>query len=203
MFLLKNLEIEYNKDSSNIRDEISDIKKQINEIDSKIKIYNNNLKLISENYDELIEEYENKIIDLESQISDSDKHIGEWNEMNELFSKTLRYGLLDTLIPHVNKSIKYETVSISSEKIIAVLCSNLLGLHVDGIGFCSLCEELTASRVSLNVIQKYIPSLSPSRISLDCITYSSIGNPSSIICFPNVSSSTCSRSTKLSLSVIW
>ena len=49
---------------------------------------------------------ENKIIDLESQISDSDKHIGEWNEMNELFSKTLRYGLLDTLIPHVNKSIK-------------------------------------------------------------------------------------------------
>ena len=111
----KELEIEYNKDSSNIRDEISDIKKQINEIDSKIKIYNNNLKLISENYDELIEEYENKIIDLESQISDSDKHIGEWNEMNELFSKTLRYGLLDTLIPHVNKSIKYYMNKLEQE----------------------------------------------------------------------------------------
>ena len=111
----KELEIEYNKDSSNIRDEISDIKKQINEIDSKIKIYNNNLKLISENYDELIEEYENKIADLESQISDSDKHIGEWNEMNELFSKTLRYGLLDTLIPHVNKSIKYYMNKLEQE----------------------------------------------------------------------------------------
>ena len=111
----KELEIEYNKDSSNIRDEISDIKKQINEIDSKIKIYNNNLKLISENYDELIEEYENKIEDLESQISDSDKHIGEWNEMNELFSKTLRYGLLDTLIPHVNKSIKYYMNKLEQE----------------------------------------------------------------------------------------
>lgn len=111
----RELEIEYNKDSSTICDEISDIKKQINEIDSKIKIYNNNLKLISENYDELIEEYENKIADLESQISDSDKHIGEWNEMNELFSKTLRYGLLDTLIPHVNKSIKYYMNKLEQE----------------------------------------------------------------------------------------
>ena len=111
----KELEIEYNKDSSNIRDEISDIKNKINEIDSKIKIYNNNLKLISENYDELIEEYENKIIDLESQISDSDKHIGEWNQMNELFSKTLRYGLLDTLIAHVNKSIKYYMNKLEQE----------------------------------------------------------------------------------------
>lgn len=111
----KELEIEYNKNSSAIQQVISDIKKQINEIDSKIKLYNNNLKLISENYDELIEEYENKIIDLESQIADSDKHIGEWNEMNELFSKTLRYGLLDTLIPHVNKSIKYYMNKLEQE----------------------------------------------------------------------------------------
>ena len=59
--------------------------------------------------------YENKIADLESQISDSDKHIGEWNEMNELFSKTLRYGLLDTLIPHVNKSIKYYMNKLEQE----------------------------------------------------------------------------------------
>lgn len=111
----KDLEIKYKNESFVIQQEINNIKKEINEIDSKIKIYNNNLQLISENYDDLIREYEDKIFDLESQISESDKHIGEWNDMNELFSKTLRYGLLDTLIPHINKSIKYYMNKLEQE----------------------------------------------------------------------------------------
>ena len=52
---------------------------------------------------------------LEEQIEESDKHIGEWNDMNELFSKTLRYGLLDTLIPHINKSIKYYMTKLDQD----------------------------------------------------------------------------------------
>ena len=43
----------------------------------------------------------------EKQLSVSDIEIGEWNEMNELFSKTLRYKLLNSLIPQINKSIQY------------------------------------------------------------------------------------------------
>lgn len=113
--LNKELETKHNAEISVIQDTISVLKQQINEIDSKITMYNNNIKLISENYDEIIQEYEVKIIDLEEQIAEADKDIGEWNDMNELFSKTLRYGLLDTLIPHINKSIKYYMTKLDQE----------------------------------------------------------------------------------------
>lgn len=106
---------EYINNKTKIDTEISEIKRRISEIDSSIKIYNNNLKLISENYDDIISEYNIKIEDISKQISESDKNIGEWNEMNELFSKTLRYGLLDTLIPHINKSIKYYMNKLGQE----------------------------------------------------------------------------------------
>lgn len=111
----KILESNHNNEITIIQDNINNIKKEINDIDSKIKIYNNNLKLINENYDDLICEYNEKIVKLEEEISISDKNIGEWNEMNELFSKTLRYGLLDTLIPHINKSIKYYMNKLQQE----------------------------------------------------------------------------------------
>jgi DNA repair exonuclease SbcCD ATPase subunit len=65
------------------------------------------LKLLNENYDNLISDNENKIKELEEQINKSDIEIGEWNEMNELFSKTLRYNLLNSLIPQINSSIQY------------------------------------------------------------------------------------------------
>ena len=112
---LKELEENHNTEIKSIQDNISDIKHKINEIDSKVKIYNNNIQLISENYDDIIREYEEKINVLEDEIRESDKNIGEWNDMNELFSKTLRYGLLDTLIPHINKSIKYYMAKLEQE----------------------------------------------------------------------------------------
>ena len=83
------------------------LKQDIRNIDAKVNIYKNNLKLINENYDDLISSYEKKREEIEVQIADSDKEIGEWNELNDLFSKTLRYRLLDTLIPHINNSIQY------------------------------------------------------------------------------------------------
>jgi DNA repair exonuclease SbcCD ATPase subunit len=111
----KELEKKHADEIAGIQETISSLKQQIQEIDSSIAHYKNSIRLVTENYDELISEYENKIISLEEQIAESDKHIGEWNDMNELFSKTLRYGLLDTLIPHINKSIKYYMTKLDQD----------------------------------------------------------------------------------------
>lgn len=98
---------EYTPKINDINKEISDLKLKIGDIDNQIKIYKNNLKLINANYDDLIRDVEEKIIKVKQQIDNCDREIGEWNEMNELFGKTLRYNLLETLIPHINKSIQY------------------------------------------------------------------------------------------------
>lgn len=90
-----------------IDETIRQIKADIQKIDSDIKIYENNLKVINSNYDSLIEESEEKLKQVKEKIDSNDIEIGQWNEMNELFTKTLRYNLLDTLIPHINKSIQY------------------------------------------------------------------------------------------------
>lgn len=86
---------------------INDIKKQINAIDSSIKSYKDKLKIISDNYDELIMEYEEKLKIVQDRTDKANTEITQWDEMSELFSKTLRYNLLDTLIPHINKSIQF------------------------------------------------------------------------------------------------
>ena len=103
----KTIEEEYNPKIKNLNQIIIDLKNKIANIDNEIVIYNNNLKLINENYDDLIKEYEEKVLNVRNEIDICDREIGEWNEMNELFTKTLRYNLLETLIPHINKSIQY------------------------------------------------------------------------------------------------
>jgi DNA repair exonuclease SbcCD ATPase subunit len=83
------------------------LKQKISTIDQEIKIYNNSLQLIGDNYDDLIREYEEKAAAVKELLDKTDVEIAEWNEMNELFTKTLRYNLLETLIPHINKSIQF------------------------------------------------------------------------------------------------
>ena len=113
-----NKKIELDRGRSNIKNEyqirINDYNKQLNElrtrirdIDEQIRIYENGKKLIDENFDELITDNEIKLKDLEQQLQQYDREIAEWNDMSELFGKTLRYNLLDTLIPHINKSINF------------------------------------------------------------------------------------------------
>ena len=92
------------KDFTNV---ISSLKSEIRNIDEQIRIYENGRKLIDENFDDLITENELKAESLNKQIQEYDHEIGEWNDMSELFNKTLRYNLLDTLIPHINKSINF------------------------------------------------------------------------------------------------
>lgn len=90
-----------------IQEKINELKAKINKIDSDIAIYNNNVKLINENYDDLINECQNKIDEVKKELEAADIEVSEWLQMEELLTKTLRYKLLDTLIPHINKSIRF------------------------------------------------------------------------------------------------
>ena len=87
--------------------EMDSLRKQISAIDAELKSYNDSVQLIQDNYDELIKEYEEKAKTIKEELDKCDVEISEWNEMNELFTKTLRYNLLETLIPHINKSIQF------------------------------------------------------------------------------------------------
>lgn len=101
------IEDEYEPKINEVNLQIKDLVNKINKIDSDIRVFENNLKVVNANYDDLIKEQEQKLIEVKEKIDKNDIEIGEWNEMNELFTKTLRYNLLDTLIPHINKSIQY------------------------------------------------------------------------------------------------
>ena len=90
-----------------LANDMQDLKNKINKIDSDIAIYNNNVKMINENYDDLIKDCQTKIDDVKRELELSDKEITEWLELEELLTKSLRYKLLDTLIPHINKSIAF------------------------------------------------------------------------------------------------
>ena len=98
---------EYVQPINDLNADIVNIKKEINAIDSDVRVYENNMKTISSNYDELIADYEIKLAETKAKLEMIENEIIDWNEMGELFTKTLRYGLLDTLIPHINKSIQY------------------------------------------------------------------------------------------------
>ena len=86
---------------------MDNLRKYIGIIDSEIKSYNDSVKLLNENYDELINDQERKAKKIKEQLDKSELEICEWNDMNILFTKTLRYNLLETLIPHINKSIQF------------------------------------------------------------------------------------------------
>lgn len=101
------LKNEYQPKIDDLNKEISELRALISDIDTKIKIHENNKRLINENYDALINEYKEKLVSIKSKIDKSDIEIGEWNEIGDLFAKTLRYNLLDTLIPNINSSIQY------------------------------------------------------------------------------------------------
>lgn len=101
------INLEYNPRFKEFDDKMVELRNQIQKLDSDVKVYENNLKVINSNYDDLIKEQEQKLNDLKQKIDNIDIEIGEWNDMSELFTKTLRYNLLETLIPHVNNSIQF------------------------------------------------------------------------------------------------
>lgn len=98
---------EYNDKLNIEQQKINDIKSQIRTIDSDIAIFNNKLKISNENYDDLINTYTEKLSKIKEDIEVANKEMLEWIQMEELLTKTLRYQLLDVLIPHINKSISY------------------------------------------------------------------------------------------------
>lgn len=84
---------------------ISNIKNQIHDIDLTVSKYNSNMKLMKDNFDNLINEAKEKKEKLEQESLTNDIEQGEWNDLSELFTKSLRYKLLDGMIPHINNSI--------------------------------------------------------------------------------------------------
>ena len=84
---------------------ISSIKNQIHDIDMTVSKYNSNMKLMKDNFDNLINEAKEKKEKLEQESLTNDIEQGEWNDLSELFTKSLRYKLLDGMIPHINNSI--------------------------------------------------------------------------------------------------
>ena len=96
----------FNKDVAPYNEKINSIKSRCKEIDNIMIVQMNKIKLLADNYDALIADYTKKAEDLKVQISKTENEVSDWNEMNELFTKTLRYNLLETLIPHINNSIQ-------------------------------------------------------------------------------------------------
>ena len=102
-----NVDKKYYNDIETCKNIMTELKQKIANIDAEIKSYNDSVQLLNDNYDVLIKELEDKIKKIKEQLDKCDFEIAEWNEMNELFSKTLRYNLLETLIPHINRSIQF------------------------------------------------------------------------------------------------
>jgi DNA repair exonuclease SbcCD ATPase subunit len=88
-------------------DKMDMLRKDISKIDIEIRSYNDSIQLIQENYDNLINELNVKLAEIKEKLDKSNAEINEWDDMNVLFTKTLRYNLLETLIPHINKSIQF------------------------------------------------------------------------------------------------
>ena len=82
-----------------------ELRRLIHDIDTKLTTYKSNLKLMKDNFDNLINEAIEKKKKLEEELLDNDKEKGEWNDLSDLFSKSLRYKLLDNMIPHINNCI--------------------------------------------------------------------------------------------------
>lgn len=102
-----NIHNSYHDPMVNCDNEMDLLRKKISAIDAELKSYNDSVQIIQDNFDELIQEYETKAKKIKEELDQCDVEIGEWNEIIELFTKTLRYNLIESLIPHINKSIQY------------------------------------------------------------------------------------------------
>lgn len=102
-----NIHNSYNEPINECDIQMDELRNKINKLDSDIKIYNESVQLIKSNYEELINDQETKLSEINKKLNETIVEIAEWNEMNVLFTKTLRYNLLESLIPHINKSIYF------------------------------------------------------------------------------------------------
>lgn len=102
-----NITTEYQPKIDECTTNMDTLRKYIGVIAAEIKSYNDSVKLLNENYDDLINDQERKSKKIKEQLEKSDLEICQWNDMNILFTKTLRYNLLESLIPHINKSIQF------------------------------------------------------------------------------------------------
>ena len=96
----------YDNKLKELKEDFNKLKEHKNELLLQLNIYNEKKQLLKDNYDNLIIDTNNKIKELTDKLHEYNKQQESWSKMSELLSKTLRYKLLDTLIPHINSSIQ-------------------------------------------------------------------------------------------------
>lgn len=101
-----NLRSFYNEKKNDISKKMNDLRNKIYECTSEVDKYNLKIQTVTENLDNLIKDAVDKAALIEKDIKKTSVDIGEWNDMSDLFCKTLRYSLLDKMIPHINSSIQ-------------------------------------------------------------------------------------------------
>lgn len=103
---LVSLRESYNTQKNDINKQMTNLRNKIYECTSEVDKYNLKIQTVTENLDNLINDAVAKAALIEKDIQKTSVDIGEWNDMSDLFSKTLRYSLLDKMIPHINTSIQ-------------------------------------------------------------------------------------------------
>lgn len=101
-------ELKHERDSklSIIKEDINKKNNRFRELDMEVRIYNEKVKAITNNFDELIEQQQSRIETLSKNLIKAKHGLESWTEMSNLLTKTLRYKLLDSLIPHIHNSIQ-------------------------------------------------------------------------------------------------
>lgn len=93
-------------DIAKVQEEIHKINLKISEYNNTIKSYNDKIKLLESNYDNIINSYNDTIDSIESKLGEKNKELDNFSELTTLLSKTLRYKLIDNIIPSINGTIQ-------------------------------------------------------------------------------------------------
>lgn len=96
----------YNDKISEYRDSIRQADSDINNLKIKLSGHLSAAKNTVDMYNKRINELTEKINILNDNIAVYEKDITEWNELKELFTKTLRYNFLKKIIPQINVSVQ-------------------------------------------------------------------------------------------------
>lgn len=84
----------------------SGLQQQVNTLTAKLHEYEIKLNSIKSNYNDILNISEAEKTQLEDRLTGLQTEYDNWSELNELLSKTLRYNLLEAMIPSINEAIQ-------------------------------------------------------------------------------------------------
>ena len=86
--------------------EIEKLRNEVTSINEQIAIYNTNIQEMEANYADVIMGLENDNITIKDKLDALDIEYTEWEQLQEMMTKTLRYKLIDMLVPSINNTIQ-------------------------------------------------------------------------------------------------